>query len=59
MLGIPDITIWGAYVLCLISAGTCLIYGIYCWNMGAEKEEQQVLEEKVWEKNEQSIEAAL
>ncbi|WP_114295764.1 symporter small accessory protein [Anaerobacterium chartisolvens] len=31
-LGIPDSGIWSAYILCILSALACVIYGLYNWN---------------------------
>jgi hypothetical protein len=35
-LGIPDIGIWGAYLLCILSTAACVVYGLYNWNKGDE-----------------------
>lgn len=32
MFGIPDPQIWLAYLLCLGTAGLCVVYGIVHWN---------------------------
>ena len=40
MFGIPDPWIWGAYALCVLSAGLCVVYGLFNWNKGAEEEQQ-------------------
>lgn len=50
MLGIPDVWIWSAYLLCLLSAAACVVYGLTHWNKGAENEQQQIEEETAWEK---------
>lgn len=55
VLGIPDGWIWVAYILCIISAIICVVYGIANWNKGAENETAQVQEEKEWEKAETQI----
>lgn len=59
MLGIPDFWIWSAYILCIISAAVCVLYGALNWNKGRENEMQQVEEESKWEKVEEEIEANL
>ena len=59
MLGIPDFWIWSAYVLCILSAAACVIYGALNWNKGAEDEVQQFEERSKWEKTEEEIEANL
>ncbi len=37
MLGIDDPQIWIAYVLCIVSALGCMVYGLLKWN----EEEQE------------------
>ncbi len=59
MLGINDPWIWSAYLLCIISAAICVIYGIMNWNKGAEHEKQDIAEEHAWEEEEEEIEEAL
>ncbi len=39
MLGIDDPQIWVVYVLCILSAIGCMIYGALNWNTGAENED--------------------
>ena len=34
VLGIEDPSIWGVYLLCILSAAFCLIYGMINWNKG-------------------------
>jgi hypothetical protein len=36
MLGINDPQVWSAYLLCILSAVFCLIYGVNNWNKGDE-----------------------
>lgn len=59
MLGISDLWIVSAYLLCIISAAVCMIYGVYNWNRGNENETQQLQEEDLWEKAEVEVEAKL
>ncbi|MGE4283083.1 MAG: symporter small accessory protein [Clostridia bacterium] len=59
MLGINDVGILSAYLLCIISAIVCLMYGIYNWNKGQEEEPVEILEEIQWEKAEHEIEDVL
>lgn len=40
MLGINDPQIWLAYILCIISAIGCIIYGALKWNDGLDDEEE-------------------
>lgn len=39
MLGIDDPQIWLAYLLCIVSALGCIIYGIIHWNHKDPEEE--------------------
>jgi hypothetical protein len=55
MLGIEDPWIIMAYMLCVLSAVACIVYGLLNWNKGAEKEPEQITEEAVWEEKEQNI----
>jgi hypothetical protein len=59
MLGIPDIGIWGAYLLCLLSAVLCVVYGAVNWNRGMEDEARQIDEEKKWEAEEKKLDEDL
>jgi hypothetical protein len=36
MLGIEDVWVWLAYLLCIVSTILCIVYGIICWNKGDE-----------------------
>lgn len=53
MLGMGDFAIFAVYVLCILAAIACVVYGIICWNRGADKEEPEV--EKQWEDTEKDI----
>lgn len=55
VLGIPDISIWSAYILCILSAAACVIYGVINWNKGGNDETKQVEEEGKWEKVETEV----
>ncbi len=55
MFGIPDFGIWSAYLLCILSAAACVVYGLYNWNKGKETETNEVEEEMKWEKAENEI----
>ena len=59
MIGIPDFWVYGAYLLCILSAAACAAYGLINWNKGAENELQQLDEEDMWEKGEREIEEKL
>ncbi|AGB49204.1 hypothetical protein Metho_0965 [Methanomethylovorans hollandica DSM 15978] len=41
MLGIDDPQIWVVYLLCILSAIGCMIYGALKWNTGTEDEDVQ------------------
>ncbi len=56
MLGIDDTGVWLAYVLCLISAVLCVIYGAINWNRGDEPVEPA---DRQWAADEQKQEAEL
>lgn len=59
VLGIPDFWIWSAYLLSVLSAIACVVYGVMNWNKGAETEAEQVTEEVVWEAEEKKVEDKL
>jgi hypothetical protein len=60
MLGIPNISILLAYILCIASALLCLIYGIINWNKGGGKDEIEEIEEELkWQEKEDVIEEKL
>jgi len=37
VLGIPDPWVWGAYLLVILCALLCVVYGLINWNKGAEE----------------------
>lgn len=51
MLGLSDPWIVSTYVLCILSALLCVIYGFLNWNKGADEERAQIIEEAAWEKS--------
>lgn len=55
MLGIDDPWIWGVYLLCILSALLCLIYGVVNWNREGEQEAIEVKEEEAWEESEEEM----
>jgi len=60
MLGIPDLSISLAYILCIASALLCLIYGIVMWNKGGGEDEAAEIEEEVkWQEKENLIDEKL
>ena len=54
MLGMGDLSIFLAYVLCVVSALACVIYGLINWNKGAETEEE-LKKDKDWEEKDHNI----
>ena len=54
MLGMGDFSIFLAYILCIASALACVIYGIFTWNKGAEKEDE-MKKDVNWEEKEKEI----
>lgn len=59
MLGIPDLSISLAYILCVASALLCLVYGIIMWNKGGGDEEEEIAEEAKWQEKENLIDEKL
>ncbi len=60
MLGISDLSISLAYILCIASALLCLIYGIIMWNKGGgDAEEIEMAEEAKWQEKENIIDGKL
>ena len=55
VLGIDDPWIWGVYLLCIISALLCVVYGIVNWNREVELEASEIEEEAAWEANEEEM----
>ena len=55
VLGIDDPWIWGVYLLCIISALLCVIYGIVNWNREGELETSEIKEEAAWEAGEEEM----
>ena len=41
MLGLGDIWVFGAYILIIICALICVIYGALNWNRGAEDTDEE------------------
>ena len=54
-LGISDVGIVGAYLLCFASTVACVVYGLLHWNKGADEEPLQIAEEVLWEKEQLKI----
>lgn len=57
MLGIEDPLIWMAYLLCILSAILCVVYGAVNWNKGDEALQQEDID---WARDEkEEVEEAL
>ena len=56
MLGIEDKYVALAYLLCLLSTLTCVIYGIITWNRGATDPQK---EDVGWAQEEKKVEDEL
>ncbi len=59
MLGITDPWILIAYLLCILSALACIVYGYLHWNKGGAIESAQISEEETWEEGEAKINETL
>ncbi|MCK4629617.1 MAG: hypothetical protein KAT56_11485 [Sedimentisphaerales bacterium] len=56
MLGIEDKYVSLAYLLCILSAALCVIYGLINWNRGEVEVSKEDLE---WAKEEKKVEEEL
>ena len=56
MMGIESTTVWLAYLLSIVSALGCVIYGLVSWNKGASEIKE---EDRVWLEEEKTIEEEL
>ncbi|MFP4054595.1 MAG: symporter small accessory protein [Phycisphaerae bacterium] len=56
LLGIDDVYVWLAYVLCVASALLCVVYGAINWNKGEEQVEEEDLS---WAQHEREVEEDL
>ncbi len=56
MFGIEDPQVWLAYLLCILSAVLCVVYGVINWNRG---DETVYAEDKKWVDGEKEIEEEL
>jgi len=53
MMGIESTAVWLAYLLSVVSALGCVIYGVVTWNKGASEVKP---EDRVWLKDEKAME---
>jgi hypothetical protein len=54
VLGLGDFSIFSAFVLCILSAIACVVYGAFNWNKGDQSDQEKKLEEK-WDKAENEM----
>jgi len=54
-MGFADGSITLVYVLCILSALLCVVYGLVNWNRGAEEEAAQIAETAEWEEKEETV----
>ena len=59
MLGFGDFSVFAAYLLCILSAILCVVYGIINWNRGGEVSPEEAAEEARWEAEERKIDDEL
>ena len=59
MLGLQANSIFAAYMLSILSALGCIVYGLLNWNKGGDNEVKQIQEEKQWETEENKINETL
>jgi hypothetical protein len=56
VLGIDDPWVWLAYVLCILSAVLCVVYGVARWN---RDEEDVQIEDVKWVYEEKRVEGEM
>lgn len=56
MFGIDAPSIWLAYLLCILSALLCVVYGLFNWNRGREEISP---EDRLWLEEEKELEKEL
>ena len=59
MLGLQDNSIFAAYMLSIVSALGCIVYGILNWNKGGNDEVEEIREEQNWASEEEKINETL
>lgn len=58
MLGLEGIAVPLGFILTILSAILCIIYGLLNWNKGYVTEEE-LAQEKVWKEEEEKVEETL
>lgn len=59
MLGLGDFSVFAAYILCILSALLCVVYGVINWNKGGEVSSEVAAEEVRWDAEEKKIDDEL
>ena len=59
MFGIPDISVSLAYLVLLLSAAGCVVYGVVFWNRGKDPSEREILQEQTWMNEERRLESEI
>ena len=59
MLGLGDFWVSLIFVLTILSAVLCVVYGAMNWNKGGQLSETEANEEKKWDQKEREIEENL
>lgn len=59
MLGLGDFSVFAAYLLCILSAVLCVVYGVVNWNKGGEVDPEIAAEEVRWDAEEKKIDESL
>ncbi len=54
-LGIPDVSVWLAYLLMFLAAAAAVVYGLVMWNKGDEDLDEKP-EKKKWVEDEIALE---
>ena len=55
MLGLEGTGVFLAYILCILSALMCVVYGMMNWNKPAADDSKEINEELEWEKKDADI----
>jgi hypothetical protein len=58
MLGLEGVAVPAGFILSLLSAGGCVLYGLINWNRG-ELTPEEALQQQGWEQAEQQVEENL
>ncbi len=48
MLGIPDLSVFLAFILTVLSAAGCAVFGFLKWNSGGEVSTEEMDEARAW-----------